>query len=208
MATPAGGAPHLRIAHGLEPDEVEIIASLIHCLARLGHGDPAHLDEARFLASAAFRGKAQNEDHLALLIWLDEGAPGEGPFPKSRGAKVRSRTRAAATSRAPSRMAVQAERVPEVIREKMNEAGYGDAEVRLAVELWTAFSKAKGPRVLKPEVTAAALEYAFLMVHGGHAASQASVARRYGVSSGALGQRLAEVRDALDLVPGDRRYRI
>ena len=64
-----GAERHLRRAYELEPEHDEIIGSLAHCLARLGH-----LEEARRLAELAQEQGPFNPDHRALLEWIRGGA--------------------------------------------------------------------------------------------------------------------------------------
>jgi hypothetical protein len=61
-------------------------------------------------------------------------------------------------------------------------------------------------RVTKPEVHAAALEYAVSVMHGITGVTQTGIAKRYGVSSTALASRYTDMRAALDLTVGDPRY--
>jgi tetratricopeptide (TPR) repeat protein len=63
---------HLRLAHRIKSEEDEIIASLAHCLARVGE-----LAEAKRLAERAAARAPRNQDHRALLAWVMQGAPKE-----------------------------------------------------------------------------------------------------------------------------------
>jgi Flp pilus assembly protein TadD len=70
-----GALAHLRAAHRIKSEEDEITASLAHCLARVGE-----LAEAKSLAENAAARAPRNEDHQALLAWVEKGAPNEkGP---------------------------------------------------------------------------------------------------------------------------------
>jgi Flp pilus assembly protein TadD len=75
-----GALAHLRAAHRIKSEEDEIIASLAHCLARVGK-----LAEARSLAENAAARAPRNEDHQALLAWVVQGAP-KGKPPRSSSA--------------------------------------------------------------------------------------------------------------------------
>ena len=76
-----GALAHLRTAHRIKSEEDEIIASLAHCLARVGK-----LAEARSLAENAAARAPRNEDHQALLAWVVQGAPKKGTPPRSSSA--------------------------------------------------------------------------------------------------------------------------
>lgn len=201
---------HLRSAHRMEPDEHEITASLAHCVARLGN-----LDEARALADEAVRMAPRNKDHRALLAWIEQGAP------ESRGphGMARRRTRERSARRTPAPRPPRPSSPPpprattgegrdvvQVLERRMSEAGFSPTQVERARALWTDFRDGRRIRVVKPEVFAAAVEYAIALVHGMDGVTQAAVARRYGVASHSVGTRYAEIRDALELQPGDPRY--
>lgn len=85
VGEPRQAQEHLRTAHQLEPEEDEITASLAHCIARLGA-----LEEATDLAREALAAAPQSEEHRALLVWIEEGAPERARGDK-RGAPERSR---------------------------------------------------------------------------------------------------------------------
>jgi hypothetical protein len=72
--------------------------------------------------------------------------------------------------------------------------------------MWADFREGRRIRVQKPEVYAAAVEYAICLVHGLGGVTKASVARRYGVAPTSVSSRYGEIRDALELEPGDGRY--
>jgi tetratricopeptide (TPR) repeat protein len=177
-----GAEPHLRRAYELEPDHDEIVGSLAHCVARLGD-----LDEARRLAKLAKEKGPCNPDHGALLQWIESGAT-EAP--------------AATTNvrRPPS------DRVAETVQLKMGEAGFSRAEIERATQLWSDMQAHCELRITKPEVLAAALEYAIAVVEQRPGCTQAEVARRYGVAATSVSARFAQIRNALALRPGDPRY--
>jgi hypothetical protein len=75
-----------------------------------------------------------------------------------------------------------------------------------ARSLWSDFVDGRRIRMIKPEVYAAAVEYAIALVHGLHGVTQTSIARRYGIAPTSLSHRFGEIRDALELEPGDPRY--
>jgi len=179
---PSGAYPHLRRAYELEPEHDEIIGSLAHCVARLGD-----LDEALKLAELAQEQGPCNPDHRGLLDWIKAGAV------DTAGAK--------ATVRRPP-----ADRVAETVQLKMGEAGYSRDEIERATQLWSDMQAHCELRVTKPEVLAAALEYAIAVVEQRPGCTQAEVARRYGVAPTSVSARFAQIRNALALRPGDPRY--
>jgi len=177
----------------MEPLEHEITASLAHCLARL-----ERLDEALELAEEAAAAAPRNQDHRALVKWIMEGAP-EGGTPRlAAGQKARGAARASGRSRT--------EDVLRTLEEGMREAGFSSGQLDRARALWSDFHDGRRLRVVKPEVYAAAVEYAIALVHRIDGVTQASIARRYGIAPGTLSNRYGEIRDALALRPGDPRY--
>ena len=178
----AGAERHLRRAYELEPDHDEIIGSLAHCVARLGE-----LEEAKHLAELADQKGPCNPDHRALLAWIEAGAT------DSPAARTQVR-------RPPS------DRVAETVQRKMTEAGFSRAQIERATQLWSDMQAQCELRVTKPEVLAAALEYAIAVVDRRPGCTQAEVARRYGVAPTSVSARFAQIRNALALRPGDPRY--
>ena len=179
---PSGAHPHLRRAYELEPEHDEIIGSLAHCVARLGD-----LDEALKLAELAQEQGPCNPDHRGLIDWIEAGAIDTAA--------------AKATVRRPP-----ADRVAETVQLKMGEAGYSRDEIERATQLWSDMQAHCELRVTKPEVLAAALEYAIAVVEQRPGCTQAEVARRYGVAPTSVSARFAQIRNALALRPGDPRY--
>lgn len=179
---PSGAYPHLRRAYELEPEHDEIIGSLAHCVARLGD-----LDEALELAELAQAQGPCNPDHRGLIDWIQAGAT------DTAAAKTTVR-------RPPS------DRVAETVQRKMGEAGYSRDEIERATQLWSDMQAQCELRVTKPEVLAAALEYAIAVVEQRPGCTQAEVARRYGVAPTSVSARFAQIRNALALRPGDPRY--
>jgi len=179
---PTGAERHLRRAYELEPEHDEIIGSLAHCVARLGA-----LEEAQKLAGLAQEKGPCNPDHRALLEWIEGGAT-DTPA-------------ATATVRRPP-----GDPVAETVQRKMGEAGFSRAEIERATQLWSDMQAHCELRVTKPEVLAAALEYAIAVVEQRPGCTQAEVARRYGVAPTSVSARFAQIRNALALRPGDPRY--
>ena len=179
---PSAAEHHLRRAYQLEPEHDEIIGSLAHCVARLGD-----LDEAQRLAELAHEKGPFNPDHRALLKWIEDGAT-DAPA-------------TAATVRRPP-----GDPVAETVELKMGEAGFSREEIDRATQLWSDMRAHCELRVTKPEVLAAALEYAIAVVERRPGCTQAEVARRYGVAPTSVSARFAQIRNALALRPGDPRY--
>jgi tetratricopeptide (TPR) repeat protein len=193
LHAPTEAEKHLRAAHRLEPHHDEITASLAHCLARLGT-----LDEAKALASKAVRQASRNADHRALLRWIEEGAPTEKPTTSGRR---RDADRSDHKMIADVTMSVR-----RAFETRMREAGFSARQVARARALWADFHETRRLRGKKPEVYAAAVEYAMAYIHGRRDATQAEVARRYGITPGSLSTRYVEIRDTLALRPNDPRY--
>jgi len=191
---------HLRWAHDAHPMEDEVTASLAHCLARLGV-----LDEAQDLAREALDLAPQHESHASLLAWIRRGAPGgylfsadqafAGREPRNQGddRKERNEQSDRDVLRALSR-GLASSGAPEVLKSR--------AEL-----VWRDY-RAQRPdlRVGKPEVHAAALEYAVSIMHGITGITQSGIAKRYGVSSTSLASRYSDIRSLLALQVGDPRY--
>lgn len=92
----------------------------------------------------------------------------------------------------------------------LRSAGRDEAELRCAERLWCDFLEVEvsmGRRVAKPEVLAAALDFAVAHVRGEEGVTQTGTARRYAVGRKSVAQRFTQLRDALSLEPFDPRYR-
>ena len=89
----------------------------------------------------------------------------------------------------------------------MREGGFTREHVARARRLWTDYRQTRGSwELLKPDVCAAALEYAIARLHGLDGVTRASVARRYGVSASAIADRFDDMQVVLALRPADPRY--
>lgn len=179
-----GAEPHLRRAFELEPEHDEIVGSLAHCVARLGD-----LEEAHRLAELARMAAPCNPDHVALLKWIEDGAK------DSTGESSR-----------PMRSFPKGDQVVAMLDSKMKDVGFTPAQVERAKQLWADMQEHCALRVTKPEVLAAALEYAIAVVDQRPDLTQAEIARRYGVAPTSVSARFAQIRNALALRPGDPRY--
>ncbi len=174
-------------AYALEPEHDEIVASFAHCLARLGR-----LSEARQLAEEARRLAPSNGDHARLVHWIGAGAPQRKP----EGAAPQGWGGGGAFALA----------VRGAFEREMSAAGFTRRQIEGARALWEDFNECRATRARKPEVYAAAVEYAIAMLDPSRRTTQLEVARRYGIAPGTLRTRYGELRDTLALLPDDPRY--
>lgn len=198
---PRRALTHLRKAHEAQPIEDEVTASLAHCLARC-----EELEEAEQYAAEALSLAPDHAEHRGLLQWIREGAPGggllrvgpalSGRAPRTEGGPRRGLREDAAD-----------EAVLHVLERHMTPAARTEGLLHRAQLLWQDF-RGRRPqlRVVKPEIFAAALEYAVSQVHGIEDATQAAIARRYSVRPDAVSQRYVMIRNAVELQPNDPRY--
>lgn len=185
---PKGALPHLTFAlEHSDPTEHEIVASAAHCLARLGK-----LERAKALAERAVEAALDNKDHAALLRWIESGAPPDEPVHP-----LRAETRPAPNTQ---------DLVASLLERHLADAGFSAPAVERAHALWADYRDERSPRVKKPEVCAAAVHYAIALVFGEDGVTQASIARRYGIAARSLSTRYADIRETLELRPGDPRY--
>lgn len=204
LGDPDAAKKHLESAHDLEPLEDEITASLAHCLAN--NGD---IVEARTLAFDAMRASPRNASHKALVQWIDRGAPaGEGPHARSEPRVERPNKAKALDPVKPATKAAteRVESVSALLAKSMKSAGVSNERVAAAMTLWRDYVGAERVRVTKPEVCAAAVEYAILHIRGEAGDAEASLAKRYGVTPRSMQDRFAKLCDALQLAPHDPRY--
>ncbi len=186
---PAEAEPHLRSGRQSSPEHHEIVASHAHCLARLGR-----FDEARGAISQAISLRPGHAGHRALAGWIAVGAPAESD---PTGAGVDPSARHASASQDAVELAIAL---------GMTEAEASQADIARAQALWAAFRADGRPRVQKPEVLAAAVDYALACVVDGHRLDRLRFAEHYGVSTSALSARLRQLVSCLDLVESDPRF--
>jgi Flp pilus assembly protein TadD len=202
---------HLRIAQRIQPDEDEISASLAHCLARLGQ-----LEEARKMAKLAVRRAPRNREHQTLLEWIENGAPSD-VTPSGRAERRPSRSGVELhAAPAPDEVLalLEAHCVGAAPAGAASDGSAGEKEKRARVSmdmeqarsLWADYCAGASPRVTKPAVYAAAIEYTLSKLAGGVPLTQAELARRYNVGARAIANRHEQIRAALRLEPGDARY--
>lgn len=198
---PEAAVRHLRWAHESHPMEDEVTASLAHCLARVGQ-----LAEAEALAQEALELSPDHESHGSLLSWIKRGAPGGFLFSADQAFQGRDprQGRDDATDE-PGRD--NDRDVLRALERGMQAGGAPPALLSRAEKVWRDY-RARRPRVrvAKPEVHAAALEYAVSVMHGITGVTQTGLAKRYGISSTALASRYTDMRSALELTVGDPRY--
>ncbi|MDB4973205.1 MAG: hypothetical protein JWN48_1546 [Myxococcaceae bacterium] len=221
---------HLRWAHEAHPVEDEVTASLAHCLARIGE-----LAEAETLAREALELSTDHESHSSLLSWIRRGAPGgylfsadqafHGRDPRSRhdedGEREERRPRAKPSASTGARAGAAASPgtpagappgtndgdVLRALERGMQTAGTPQVLLGRAEQVWRDYRvRRPNVRVSKPEVHAAALEYAVSVMHGITGITQTGIAKRYGISSTALASRYTDIRSTLALEVGDPRY--
>ena len=187
---------HLKRAHQLEPEHAEIAASYAHALARLAveGGGPkvASLAEAQRVARVALDLAPESRDHRRLLRWIEGGAAPEADVASQPPEHVEH--------------AAEADPVRVVLEREMRGAGYSPRQLQHAVELWEDFRRSRRIRMRKPQIYAAAIEYAMARLLGRQGDTQAVIARRYGIAATSLCQRYGEIRTTLALRPGDPRY--
>ena len=166
---------------------------LRHVIRAMPDDDVPHVDEALELAQRAEEQAPDNADHARLVKWIERGAPDEidtGRGPREGLPEEGPKTRA----------------VRETFEREMRAAGFSAQQVERAKDLWRDFRNRREVRVGKPEVFAAAVEYAIALIHSRRGATQAKIARRYGIAATSLSSRYGEIRDTLALRPGDPRY--
>jgi hypothetical protein len=94
----------------------------------------------------------------------------------------------------------------------MREGGFTPEHVTRARRLWHDYRairdgrEERAPRAPKPDVCAAAIEYAIARLHGLDGVTRASVARRYGVGARSVSDRFDDIQIVLALEPDDPRY--
>ncbi len=96
--------------------------------------------------------------------------------------------------------------VDALLERKMSESGCPARQRMLARTMWRDFYAIYQPRVGKPGVHAAAVEYALRALQSERGVTQSAIARRYEVSATALGQRYSLLLDVLALHHADPRY--
>lgn len=205
----------LKVAYAAKGDNSEIIASYAHALARAGDtararevlvsalappAEPSGFDLAGATEGGpSRRTKTDSRELLALLRWLDQGAPSRkvGDKKRRRPAGTRlSRLLEQGLSHLPLD-SKQRERALALARDAsapLPQAASGAAIVPV-------------PRPRAEDVADLAAAVAYAIVYVDHLPlSQAEVAAPFRVAVARLRGRFAELRAQLDLIPGDARY--
>lgn len=200
LDNPYAALSHLQVAlANANPPEHEITASVAHCLARVGR-----IDEARELALEAMRAAPHNQEHRALLAWIEAGAPSPGTARTERG---RSRPRTRPAERASNVPTLDTHgAVVRLLNEQLRSAGFTATQIDRARALFRDYAERRDLRAKRPEVCAAAVHFAMLLVLDIRGVSKSSIASRYGVSSKAVSARFDEIQRALSLRRADPRY--
>lgn len=186
LGEPARALGHLRIAHGLEPDEPEIAASLATCLMRLGQEV-----EAREVALESLHQAQADAEHARILREIASGQA-RAYVPSSMEPDVHAQVEERVDGGS-------IDAVSKVLRLKMVEAGFGTTEIEVAHAIWEEFCTQRSIRLQKPEVMAAAVEYTFSRHELRAAPKRSEVARRYGVSAKSVAARSTEIVEQLGL---------
>ncbi len=101
----------------------------------------------------------------------------------------------------------RSEQVPRLLEARMPQAGFSEEHVARARSLWADFCAERPPRMSKPAVYAAAVEYTIAKLDCIGHVTQAELARRYGVAPRSISTRYDEIRSSLALdIPHDPRY--
>lgn len=195
---PQAALPHLELALAhADPPEHEISASVAHCLARVGR-----LTEARELADRAVRAAPRSRDHRMLRAWIDDGAPSGRLDLSASFGMAGSGVEDAELDHDDASFA----QVVQVLETQMRGAGFSPAQVEAARALWADYRERRELRVKRPEIYAAAVHYAIVVLQGMDGVTKASIARRYGVAPTSVSNRFGDIERVLALRPDDPRY--
>jgi tetratricopeptide (TPR) repeat protein len=207
--------PYLRRAHKMEPRQGEVSASLAHCLGRLG----AH-EEALALGRSLVERDPRDPHNKALLQWLESGAKANGDHTvpgllsaiSPAAAAARDAALAAATtdvmtprSRVHDDAGTAPSAVERLLATALSTTGRTTDDVERARTLWRDYERVARPVLGRPDVLAAAIEYALARVDGSRV-KQRDIAERHGISISSLQTRYAAIRSLLRLQPRDSRY--
>jgi Flp pilus assembly protein TadD len=226
LGAPLRALPWLRSAYAKEGENAEIVASFVHALARAGR-----TLEARGVLEHALE-RLESRELVAMLRWLDQGAPAREPR-EARGARARvprtplARVLARGLSHLPfdaqqrERALVLAEDVlangarleAEANAKLAEKAVSGNGVVGTAAGAKGGGSKAlprssaASPKGTAEDVAGLAAAVAYAIVYVDHVPlSQAEVAAPFRVAVGRLRGRFADLRAKLAIIPGDARY--
>lgn len=204
LSEPARAVGWLKSAYEARSDNLEIVASYVHALARAGS-----LAEARRVLERA-RHRSASRELDALLRWLDQGAPSRprrgGARPPRASAAATPRRLARVLTRGLSRLPLdpqQRERALALARDALPRP-----RRKRAVGEGAADAGGPGFTVERTDdVAGLAAAVAYAIVYVDHVPlSQAEVAAPFRVGVAHLRGRFAELRAKLDIIRGDARY--
>ncbi len=162
---------------------------------------------------------SQRTDEQALTTWeepsrgaaddaLEEanrGAPLQESFDQDDALGVWAATDASNTSsvarselEALPTLEGPAAKVGELLQTSISGDGTDEDLCARALELWSAYANHECPTIRKPAIHAAAFEYVFLRLLGKSGETQATLARRYGVSKSSLSRAAQGINDWID----------
>jgi len=210
LGRPKEALPWLRAAYDGTEQRGDVAVSFAHALGRAGE-----LEEAKRVAGDALRGPdlRHAREHVALLRWLEHGAPAEQTLlparPPARGlwndvntAGKRVRRRSRSEARQPAAEGLEATLARGLVHLPLD-ASQKERATALARDAALRSELAGGPALLT--ALAAAIAYAVVYVdHMPH--TQAEVAAPFRVSVPALRGRFKALRSWVDLTPGDTEY--
>jgi Flp pilus assembly protein TadD len=188
LGEPKAALRWLRSAYDAKGDNTEIVASYTHALARAGE-----LGLAREVLERALE-RFESRELMALLRWLDQGAPSRADRKKVAPGKPKGK------ETTPKRLA-------RVLTRGLASLPLDEQQRERALALARdALPPPSGSRK-KDDVAGLAAAVAYAIVYIDHLPlSKAEVAAPFRVGVGRLRGRFAELRAQLDLIRGDARY--
>ena len=193
LGEPKAALRWLRTAYDAKGDNSEIVASYTHALARAGE-----LGMAREVLERALE-RFESRELMALLRWLDQGAPSRADRKKPVVAAGKSKTRESTPKRLARVLSRGLASLP--LDEQQRERALALAKDALPPPPSGTQSRRKD------DVAGLAAAVAYAIVYVDHLPlSQAEVAAPFRVGVGRLRGRFAELRAQLDLIRGDARY--
>jgi hypothetical protein len=186
----------LRSAYEAKGDNTEIVASYTHALARAGE-----LGHAREILERALE-RFESRELMALLRWLDQGAPSRADRKKAAPDKTSKPVRETTPRRLARVLSRGLASLP--LDPQQRERALALAKDALPPPSGT---QSGSPSRRKDDVAGLAAAVAYAIVYVDHLPlSQAEVAAPFRVGVGRLRGRFAELRAQLDLIRGDARY--
>lgn len=197
LGEPKAALRWLRSAYDAKGDNSEIVASYTHALARAGE-----LGLAREVLERALE-RFESRELMALLRWLDQGAPSRADRKKTAAAG-KPETRETTPKRLARVLARGLASLP--LDQEQRQRALTLAKDALIPS--SGLPPPSGPQSRKKDdVAGLAAAVAYAIVYVDHLPlSQAEVAAPFRVGVGRLRGRFAELRAQLDLIRGDTRY--